>query len=126
MKTMPNTFQRYERPQKESPYAARELAHDAKPPWPQVYQYSPLVQENRQIRVLELRPGEWHDQIEGTIQPEVIGSDRAVNYGTVSYAWGSSTQRLSLMIDGCTLSVPANTVAALRRLRSQYRLRRIW
>lgn len=122
---MPKTSHRYTGPRKENPHAALDLADDVGPCRADVYQHSRLVQDRKQIRVLVLLPDTWHSPIEGSIQLEVI-PDQAVNYETVSYAWGNDTHRLSMTVDGCSLSVPVNTVAALRRLRLLDRPRRIW
>lgn len=52
--------------------------------------YSPLDTSKREIRVLILEPGKWHDEIRSTLK--AVSLDEGSDYQTLSYVWGDPTE----------------------------------
>ncbi|KAK4129175.1 hypothetical protein N657DRAFT_639741 [Parathielavia appendiculata] len=90
--------------------------------------YRPLAPQF--IRVLELDPGGFADNIVGRLVPQAIDGE---SYEAVSYVWGDTRNRRDITINGTTLSVTANLHGALTAFRyrpgsARYRrgVRRLW
>lgn len=75
-----------------------------------------------------VRAGEGDDVLDclsRTISLRSAGG-RKPRYETISYCWGDSSRRKTLLLDRRSLSVPANTAAALRCMRLSNRPRTMW
>ncbi|KAK3400283.1 heterokaryon incompatibility protein-domain-containing protein [Sordaria brevicollis] len=66
------------------------------------------------IRVFELEPGEYSDEIVGRLVPQAIDAEP---YEAISYVWGDATKRRNITIDGVALSVTENLHGALTAFR---------
>lgn len=76
------------------------------------------------IRILELRPGASESPIICTLKPVLLNDNPY--YETLSYVWGSSTQRKSIIVGGAMFNVTDNLFDFLRCLRKQTTPRYIW
>ncbi|KAF2745792.1 hypothetical protein M011DRAFT_380009, partial [Sporormia fimetaria CBS 119925] len=90
------------------------------------FQYQSLTEGTKQIRLLIVRPGEFTDPLECDIVHEDIGQESFKAYETISYCWGTETQRNTTTINGSTVSVPVSSARAIRRVRLVDRPRTIW
>ncbi|KAK4897577.1 hypothetical protein LTR27_004721 [Elasticomyces elasticus] len=88
------------------------------------YAYQPLDPEQKQIRLLELAPGGYHDPLLARLL--LVFLDDMPVYNTISYVWGDPSKTSELVICGTRLSVPINTILALRRMRMEDGVRVVW
>ncbi|KAK5715378.1 hypothetical protein LTR15_010021 [Elasticomyces elasticus] len=88
------------------------------------YVYSPLNVEQMQIRMIELQAGHYEDPLRASVQ--IISLVEGAEYETISYVWGDPLKSSDLQISGVRLVVPINTDLALRRVRHQDTVRRLW
>ncbi|KAK5720306.1 hypothetical protein LTR15_007580 [Elasticomyces elasticus] len=88
------------------------------------YAYQPLDPEQKQIRLLELQPGGYHDPLLARLL--LVSLDDMPVYNTISYVWGDPSKTSKLVICGKRLSVPLNTALALRRMRLDDTVRVVW
>jgi hypothetical protein len=88
--------------------------------------YTPLNAAHRELRLLAVKAGKRDDAIKCTMGIHALSTDAAPIYETISYAWGDHNARGSILLNGTTLDVPANTVAALRCMRFRHRERTLW
>lgn len=90
--------------------------------------YHPLDREHREIRVLLLKAGDRDDQLDCRLR--VISLDSLISnklrYETLSYCWGDSSLRETILLNHQSRSVPANTSAALRCIRRKECVRVVW
>ncbi|KAK5689840.1 hypothetical protein LTR97_012599 [Elasticomyces elasticus] len=90
----------------------------------QSYAYQPLDPEQKQIRLLRLEPGGYHDPLLARLL--LVSLDDMPVYNTISYVWGDPSTRSEVDISGTRLSVPINTALALRRMRLDDTVRIVW
>ncbi|KAK3647056.1 hypothetical protein LTR56_008222 [Elasticomyces elasticus] len=88
------------------------------------YAYQPLDPAQKQIRLLELEPGGYHDPLLARLL--LVSLDDMPVYNTISYLWGDPSKTSKLLISGTRLSVPVNTALALRRMRLDDTVRVVW
>ncbi|MCJ1247936.1 hypothetical protein MMC30_005151 [Trapelia coarctata] len=89
--------------------------------------YSPLP--NGFIHILELYPGQEHDQLECILRQVLLdpGSTGSTSsYEALSYVWGDQTRTSPLICNGREIRVTTNLYDALRRLRDPHQNRRLW
>jgi hypothetical protein len=86
--------------------------------------YQPLSVEEWEIRLLSLLPGSWNDNIRCLLSTVSLGDDP--EYYALSYVWGERDSMTLISVNGNNFQVTPNLRAALRRLRSNDRVRRIW
>ncbi|KAF1829547.1 hypothetical protein BDW02DRAFT_509686, partial [Decorospora gaudefroyi] len=79
---------------------------------------------NREIRVLDLLPGDGSDEIQ--CQVRVVDLDKQPDYEALSYVWGDTTIRKSIQVSGNTVMITPNLYHALLRLRYSTRRRTLW
>ncbi|KAH7138761.1 heterokaryon incompatibility protein-domain-containing protein [Dendryphion nanum] len=85
--------------------------------------YRPLT-EPKEIRLILLEPGDKSDQISCKLIHVTLSW--RTQYEALSYNWGDSDKRASVVCDGETISVTANLHSALRDLRLTDRQRVLW
>ncbi|EME48317.1 hypothetical protein DOTSEDRAFT_67412 [Dothistroma septosporum NZE10] len=90
----------------------------------QKYEYRPLDQAKKEIRVLELRAGEGDDPIRCSLRH--VSLLDGPNYETISYCWGDSPDRVEVFVHDRRLLAPDSSVAILRRLRRPHEERTLW
>ncbi|KAI2621622.1 HET-domain-containing protein [Hypoxylon sp. NC1633] len=88
------------------------------------YEYVPLENPDRQIRILIVNSGSWTDTIECSVQAVFI--DDNPQYEALSYVWGDPSKKRQISLDGHTIQVTENLFYALRRLRSASSTRTMW
>src|SRR5271163_1637938 len=88
------------------------------------YPYQVLDAEQRQIRVLTLLPGNWHDPISCELEVVSLNDDPA--YFALSYVWGDPKVTLPIYLHKHALQVTSNLENALRRLRGPIKPMVIW
>ena len=88
------------------------------------YPYQVLDAEQRQIRVLTLLPGNWHDPISCELRVVPLNDDPA--YFALSHVWGDPKVTLPIFLHKHALQVTSNLENALRRLRGPTKPMVIW
>lgn len=97
------------------------------------YTYQPL-EEPATIRVLELQPGSGNDPLRGRLRHmdfDNFGNDDInergfQSYEALSYVWGKPTFENPICLSESTLLITPSLHGALRRLRHETEMRRIW
>ncbi|OCK75076.1 hypothetical protein K432DRAFT_429647 [Lepidopterella palustris CBS 459.81] len=89
------------------------------------YKWQPL-EKSRDIRLLELRPGDDVSELRGSLKSVSLDSIPKPEYQAISYAWGSKLKQFSLHIDDETMMLTASLYLGLRRLRQTDRTILIW
>ncbi|KAJ8126432.1 hypothetical protein O1611_g7208 [Lasiodiplodia mahajangana] len=82
-------------------------------------QYKSLDPSKKEIRLLKLLNGGWNDKIRCELY--VVSLRDEPKYEALSYAWGSPTDLVDIVVNGVTFPATQNLHAALRRLREQIR-----
>ncbi|KAF2135425.1 uncharacterized protein K452DRAFT_260697 [Aplosporella prunicola CBS 121167] len=77
--------------------------------------YEALSTTDRQIRLVEILPGGWHDEISCTLRTVFL--DNNPEYETLSYVWGDRKLTKAVCINGHVVKVTENLWIAMRRLR---------
>ncbi|KAK1473109.1 ankyrin and HET domain-containing protein [Colletotrichum cuscutae] len=88
--------------------------------------YGPLTVDGEHIRILTLLPG---DSLSSTVEVRlsiVNLSDPTMPYDALSYMWGDSTERESIIANGKALRITRSLASALRYLRHSDREVTIW
>ena len=93
------------------------------------YQYEKLTEPDA-LRFVLLLPSE---DLQSPLRCELISTtlstvenDLLDHYTALSYVWGDPSRRVSINVEGKTLSITASLDTALRHLRDPSRTRRIW
>lgn len=100
------------------------MASDETPLSLRGYAYSPLRNDHNEIRLLHVRPGVLGQPLECTLQHVSLAD--LPRFETISYVWGNASIRSSLILQGCTASVPASSAAVINRVRLEKEIRVIW
>jgi len=86
--------------------------------------YQPLEASLPLVRILILEAGVWESPIRCDLRTECL--DDQPDYDALSYVWGGATLRRQISVDGAKLEITASLDCALRHLRDQSRLLRVW
>ena len=70
--------------------------------------------------------GGFEDRIKCTLRRAGLSERPRPKYETISYCWGDANDQASIEINTSTLSVPASSAAAIRRVRFPNENRLIW
>ena len=93
-----------------------------------VYQYHKL--RNQEVRLLDLLPGRFEDEICCFLRPVKLDPERPPTYHALSYAWGNPERTTSITIVSHTkqykFGVTENLYTALQHLRFQDTSRTLW
>ena len=81
------------------------------------FQYMPLEDPALDLRLIDIHPGERDYPLTCTIR--TFKSGPSLEYQALSYAWGSSTNKVPIIVNGKAFMVTPNLEAALRNLRSR-------
>ena len=90
------------------------------------YQYSPLNQELKEIRLMTLHPGDFTEDIKVSICKVPLIPGNPPIYEALSYAWGSTKSMPDIKIGNDSLAVTENLASALRYLRYKEQPRTLW
>ena len=92
-----------------------------------VYPVYPLKSSGKQIRLLELHPGQYHSPLSGRLRVVSLGMIPTPRYQALSYTWGDATKNDAIRIHGCgCIPITGNLFQALRRLRRRLTTRILW
>jgi len=90
------------------------------------YVYQPLAANEGILRVLRLLPGSGSQHLQCYLMHVCLADQPPPDYETISYCWGNAMRRVNIEIDGVFTKVPANTAAALKKLRYVDKERVVW
>lgn len=90
------------------------------------YSYQALPTDGKYFRLLSIEPGVRDDDIKCSLSNAVLTRAGELQYETISYCWGDRSSREQIQVNGKSFDAPASSVAALRRVRSPMRRRRLW
>lgn len=88
------------------------------------YVYHPLDSSSSEIRLLELAPGSWYEDIECQLGHALLSEEPV--YEALSYTWGDASNRKAITLSGNTVEITANLETALRHLRRTETCRMLW
>ena len=89
------------------------------------YSELPLNGRSTCIRVLDLTPGTWNEDLQGT--PRIVDLYSRPKYEALSYTWGNGNEREAIFLGhGCQLQITYNLFTALKRLRNLCSIRTVW
>ena len=88
------------------------------------YVYDTLNVHTREIRLLHLLPGAWHDPLRGSLRTVPLHDEP--QYNGLSYAWGKVELTKEILLDGRPLEITPNLYVALRRLRRRREVFILW
>ncbi|KAK5715461.1 hypothetical protein LTR15_010105 [Elasticomyces elasticus] len=99
-------------------YVAVQQAHLA---------YRPLEKHTKEIRLLDVTPSANEaDPVRCDVLYTCLNSHGLHEYETISYAWGASKDRCTIVLNDVPLSVPIESERALRRMRFADKHRTLW
>jgi len=96
-----------------------EGSHDLR-----AFQYEPLPDDDRSMRLLSLESGDFEDDIHCACQ--AFDLDSAPTYHAISYVWGDPSPKRKININGCAMLVGENCWYALRQARHLRPRSHIW
>ncbi|KAF4634543.1 hypothetical protein G7Y89_g3566 [Cudoniella acicularis] len=89
------------------------------------YQNHAISKGSRDIRLLSLQPGHFTDPIKCEIQNANLDQE-SLEYETLSYVWGQSAIRSSILVEGQMIEVTRNVENAFRYLRKEDEAITLW
>jgi hypothetical protein len=90
------------------------------------FSYPPLGQGPKAIRLLLVEAGLEDETIHCTLILSDLDETSTPAYETISYCWGDQNLRDEVVLNGHLFTLPASSVAAIRRLRLPGRARTLW
>ncbi|RMZ18085.1 hypothetical protein D0860_00089 [Hortaea werneckii] len=92
------------------------------------YPYRPLDKESLEIRLLTIYPTTDPSEVpvKCSLSHANLGKEPKPNYETISYAWGTSKERKTIVVDDFSLEVPVSAERAIRRMRLRDQSRVLW
>ncbi|KAI1749480.1 heterokaryon incompatibility protein-domain-containing protein [Xylaria castorea] len=88
--------------------------------------YSRLDESKHEIRVLRIKPGFGDDPLSCSLKTVSLDWRPRYRYDTLSYHWGTSTTRVPISVNNCTMPITPSLFDALRSLRQPYRTVTLW
>ena len=101
-------------------------ATQAPQPSPSDYQYTPLNDDLKEIRLLTLHEGDFKADIHISIDTVLLTPDNPPTYEALSYVWGSLENPIDIHVGVQTLAVTQNLAGALPYLRYRDKPRVLW
>ncbi|KAI6871943.1 hypothetical protein KC338_g2355 [Hortaea werneckii] len=92
------------------------------------YPYRALDKESLEIRLLTIYPTTDPSEVpvKCSLSHANLGKEPKPNYETISYAWGTSKERKTIVVDDFSLEVPVSAERAIRRMRLRDQSRVLW
>ena len=90
------------------------------------YQYTPLNNDLKEIRLLTLHEGDFKADIHISIDTVPLTPDDPPTYEALSYVWGSLKNPIDIQVGLQTLAVTQNLAEALHYLRYRDKPRTLW
>jgi hypothetical protein len=89
--------------------------------------YLPLPPKSQTIRLLDILPGGWEDEVKVKLRETSISSARNC-YTTISYTWGNidTTRQVFITCDGRQVPISENLFTIIRRQRRPNRSIPVW
>lgn len=91
---------------------------------PDTFKYLPLSHDNSEIRLLRIMPGSAGEKVQCNL--ETVGQSSAPDYKALSYTWGELSKHHEIFVNGSSLSITKNLLAALEQLRHSSKDLVIW
>lgn len=91
---------------------------------PKIFQYTPIVQERHEIRIIIVLRGDFEDDI--VCEVKQVSFDDSPTYEALSYTWGERTDPDEITLDRTPFKVTQNLALALRHLRHKDGDRHLW
>ena len=90
--------------------------------------YQPLDKESLEIRLLTVYPATNPSEVpvKCSLSHANLSQEPKPEYETISYTWGESTERKTIIVDNFRLEVPVSAERAIRRMRLRDRSRVLW
>ncbi|KAI7366880.1 hypothetical protein KC354_g3817 [Hortaea werneckii] len=90
--------------------------------------YQPLDKESLEIRLLTVYPATDPSEVpvKCSLSHANLGKEPKPEYETISYTWGKSTERKTVIVDDIPLEVPVSAERAIRRMRLRDQKRVLW
>jgi hypothetical protein len=88
------------------------------------FSHKPLPTTGKEIRLLNIGPGQYNDPLQGYLAVESLNS--VVDFEALSYVWGPSDPKQLLQLDNQEFYIRPNIHSFLRRLRDPHRPRKLW
>src|SRR5438034_9709960 len=88
------------------------------------YQYTNLLTEKDEIRLLILHPGSFDDPVQGDVRTVALSDP--LQFTALSYTWGDPTKTTPIFLEGHTVEVTVNLKDALLHLRHSTEDRTLW
>ncbi|GAB1741780.1 hypothetical protein NU219Hw_g7189t1 [Hortaea werneckii] len=90
--------------------------------------YQPLDNESLEIRLLTVYPATDPSEVpvKCSLSHANLSKEPKPEYETISYTWGKSTERKTVIIDDISLEVPVSAERAIRRMRLRDQERVLW
>ena len=101
-------------------------ADQNRPSLPAPYQYKPLNDDLKEIRLLNLHRGDFKADIHISIDTVSLAPDNNPTYEALSYVWGSLENPIDIQVGAHTLAVTHNLAEALPYLRYRDKPRVLW
>ena len=90
------------------------------------YQYTPLKEELKEIRLLTLHNDNFDEDLRISIEIVRLTSDNPPIFEALSYVWGSEDNPVDIKVESDILSITKNLAEALTYLRYKDKLRELW
>ncbi|KAI6888141.1 hypothetical protein KC325_g1483 [Hortaea werneckii] len=90
--------------------------------------YQPLDKESLEIRLLTVYPATNPSEVplKCSLSHANLSQEPKPEYETISYTWGESTERKTIIVDNFRLEVPVSAERAIRRMRLRDQSRVLW
>ncbi|KAI7156158.1 hypothetical protein KC349_g6474 [Hortaea werneckii] len=90
--------------------------------------YRPLNKESLEIRLLTIYPATNSSElpVQCSLSHANLGKAPKPKYETISYTWGRSQERKTIVVDDLSLEVPVSAERAIRRMRHPDQSRVVW
>ena len=90
------------------------------------YQYSPLNEALKEIRLLTLEPGDFSADLHVSIHHVVLSPEKPPIYEALSYVWGTIFSQTAIRVGSSKIAITQNLAAALPYLRYKDKTRTLW
>jgi hypothetical protein len=89
-----------------------------------MHHYAPLDESRHEIRVLDLQPGNFDDDIKCRLRHVRLAN--TLEFSALSYTWGDPKVQRPIIVDGDTIQVRINLFHALQYMRDISNVRTFW
>lgn len=90
------------------------------------FEWTPLNNARKEIRVLELAQGDRHEPLCGQLRHVFLDLYEKPYYEAISYVWGNTARTASIVVYNAPIAIPETASSALRCMRPPNESRRLW